>query len=55
MVLTKGLSSEGFSFLYNLEKNLADSKYPFLVDHIKRVQALPELQSYLKSRKRSVI
>jgi hypothetical protein len=46
----KSCFSEGFSSLYHLEKELIDSKYPFLAEHLKRVQALPELQSYLKSR-----
>jgi hypothetical protein len=46
----KSCFSEGFSSLYHLEKDLIDSKYPFLAEHLKRVQALPELQSYLKGR-----
>jgi glutathione S-transferase len=32
--------------LYGFEKELLDSKYPILVQHFQRVEALPELQEY---------
>jgi glutathione S-transferase len=42
--------AEGLFSLYNVEKELLESKYPFLVQHFKKVHALPELQKYLSTR-----
>jgi len=47
--------AEGLYSLYGFEKELMESKYPFLVEHFKRVHALPELQKYLSSRPLSPI
>jgi glutathione S-transferase len=42
--------AEGLFSTYGVEKELLESKYPFLVEYFKRVHALPELQKYLSSR-----
>jgi len=47
--------AEAVFSLYGFEKELLESKYPFLVEHLKRVHALPELQNYLSTRKSSPI
>jgi glutathione S-transferase len=42
--------ADAFYTLHGVEKDLLDKKYPYLVEHYKRVYALPELQNYLSTR-----
>lgn len=42
--------ADAFFTLHSFEKELLDKKYPFFVEHYKRVYDLPELHNYLQSR-----
>lgn len=47
--------ADAFFTLHGLEKELMEKKYSFLIDHYKRVFALPELQNYLSSRQQTPV
>lgn len=42
--------ADWFYSLHEFDKELFEKQYPFLVEHYKKVYALPELQKYVSSR-----